>query len=218
VLHARAANPARARPDSARRRPLAHRKQHRPRHVAQEQQRIHVPPVDARAEVQARRGAVAREQHPDHLPSAHRIAGGDHGIHRFKARQHTAGVLDRQHRAIHHVTGEMHDAVGGRPHRDSRSGADIDAAMTPRIGGRRGDEGPDDRVRRRHRPGPVPGLTRGIGCQRRSDQSDDDRDREKHAPSLRRPGAPDDLRHRIRAHLPPVDNCCYTRISTRSGG
>jgi hypothetical protein len=29
---------------------------------------------------------MPREHDPDHLPAAHAIAAGDHGIHRFEAR------------------------------------------------------------------------------------------------------------------------------------
>jgi hypothetical protein len=112
---------------------------------------------------------MAGEEHADHLTAPHVIACLDHGIHRFEARQHPTGMLDRQHRPVDHEAGEVHHAVGRRPNRDARRRADVDAAMAAPVRGGRRDIGPDDRVRRGDRPRPATVGARRVGCEGRGD-------------------------------------------------
>jgi hypothetical protein len=108
------------------------------RDAAKEQHGRDVLPVHAHSEVQAQLGAMAGLQRADDLTAGHNFARRQRRENRFIARQDASGMGDRQHVLVHHVAGEVHDAIRGRV--DGAAGRDVDAAMPGRIRSRRRDE------------------------------------------------------------------------------
>jgi hypothetical protein len=135
--------------------------------------------------MQAGRGAVPRDEDADHLTAAHVLARGDHGIHRFEARQQPAAVIDRQHRTIDDEPGEVHHPVVGRPDRGADRCDQIHAPVPAPVRAVGRHERTRHRMRRRHRPAPA----RFGGADRR--ESDRETQQQtKHAGSLTRAEPP----------------------------
>ena len=131
----------------------AGRQQYRVRDAPEEQHRRHVSAVDSHSEMEAHRGAVAGLQCSDRLPARDPLALRKGRTHGLVAREDTARVSDRNDIAVDHESDEVHHPVGRRV--DETARGDVDAAMTGRILGRRGDERPHNLVLPAHRPRPA---------------------------------------------------------------
>jgi hypothetical protein len=74
-------------------------------------------------------------EEPDDLTGVHGLALVDSRGDGFQARAKAVGVLNGHDATVHHRARESDGALGGRAHRCSRTGGQIDAAVacTPRV-------------------------------------------------------------------------------------
>jgi hypothetical protein len=106
---------------------------------AQKQQGIHILPFEARTDGQARGRTVSRKHDPDDLAAGNLVVRRDRRLDRLDRRQRPVRVPDRDHRAIHHETREVHHSVSRGMHLEAGLAADVDPAMTGRVRGGRSD-------------------------------------------------------------------------------
>jgi hypothetical protein len=97
-------------------------------------------------------GTVTGLERANRLPARDPVSFHEGRTHGLVARKDSARVCDRQDIAVDDEPDKMHHPVGRRV--DETARGNIDAAMTGRILGRRGDERPHYLVRSPHRPRP----------------------------------------------------------------
>lgn len=155
-----------------------HRKQHGAGDSAQEQERRHVGPVQARTQVQAALPAVAAvRHHADQVARFHTLSGVHTGPHRLQRDQQAALQLHTHEWPVDNDPGERHDAVGRGGDLLSRMRGQVDAAMTGVVRGRRCLVRAHDRVRvGRPHPSIRPGDTRGSALRGDRGQKDAGKD------------------------------------------
>jgi hypothetical protein len=95
----------------------------------------------------------------DELAAVNDGASSEQREHRLERREQPTVVLKRQHRAIDHKPGEVHDAVGGCVH-VGRCGLDVDSPVAAGVGRGGGEIGASDDARRVHGPQPARGRGR----------------------------------------------------------
>lgn len=83
----------------------------------------------------------------DHLPGLYSVTDDDGGLHRFDGAAQPVVVGHGQHGPVHDHPGIGDSASAGREDLGPHAGAQVDAPVTGRPGGRRTVEGPDHRQR-----------------------------------------------------------------------